>query len=83
MLTRDPVADRIDSLVVAVLTRTRRGIISELPLTARHDGVPSNSVVNFDAVHTVPRSAFQRRVTQMSAKRLEEACETLKTATGC
>lgn len=83
VLTRDPVADRIGSVVVAELTRTRRGLISELPLTAGDDGLPSDSVVNFDALHTLPRSAFRRCVTELSAARLEEACETLKAATGC
>ena len=83
VLTRDPVADRIDSVVVAPLTRTRRGLVSEVPLTARHDGVPADSVVNFDSILTVPRSAFRRRVTQLSAVRLEEACEALRAATGC
>jgi mRNA interferase MazF len=33
VLTRDPVADRIASVVVAALTRTERGLVSELPLT--------------------------------------------------
>ena len=83
VLTRDPVADRIDSVVVAALTRTRRGLTSELLLTVRQDGVPSDSVVNFDTILTVPRSAFRRRITQLSAARMEEACETLKAATGC
>ena len=41
VLTRDPVADRIGSVVVAALTRTRRGLVSELLLTAREDDVPS------------------------------------------
>ena len=34
VLTRDPVAARIGSVVVAALTRTRRGLVSELELTA-------------------------------------------------
>ena len=83
VLTRDPVAGRIGSVVVAELARTRRGLISELPLTARHDGVPSDCVVNFDTVHTLHRSSFRRRVTQLSAARLKEACEALRAATGC
>ena len=33
VLTRDPVADRIASVVVAALTRTERGLVSELALT--------------------------------------------------
>ncbi|MDE0161163.1 MAG: type II toxin-antitoxin system PemK/MazF family toxin [Acidimicrobiaceae bacterium] len=83
VLTRDPVADRIDSVVVAALTRTRRGLVSELPLTACRDGVPSDSVVNFDTILTVDRGVFRRRVTQLSEARLEEACQALRAATGC
>lgn len=83
VLTRDPVAGRIDSVVVAALTRTRRGLISELPVSARYDGVPADSVINFDTILTVPRSAFRRRVIQLSSARMEEACETLRAATGC
>ncbi len=55
VLTRDPVADRIGSVVVAALTRTRRGLVSELTLTAHADGVPSDCVVNFDNIHTIRR----------------------------
>jgi mRNA interferase MazF len=83
VITRDPVADRIGSVVVAALTRIERGLVSELVLTAAHDGVPSDCVVNFDNVHTVPRSAFRRSVTQLSPGRMAQACRTLRAATGC
>ena len=82
VLTRDPVAARIGGVVVAELTRTIRGIASELPLTA-DDGVPIESVVNFDNVNTLPRHAFRRRVTKLSSERMKEACQVLKAATGC
>lgn len=82
VLTRDPVADRIGSVVVAALTRTVRGLISELELTPA-DGVPTDCVVNFDNVHTVPREALRRRVTSLSPARMAEACRALKAATGC
>ena len=82
VLTRDPIAARIGGVVVAELTRTIRGTASELPLTAV-DGVPVESVVNFDNVNTLPRDAFRRRVTQLSPERMEEACQVLKAATGC
>ena len=63
VLTRDPVADRSGSVVVAALTRTRRGLVSELVLTAAEDGLPSDCIVNFDNVHTLPRHlpAVRRR----------------------
>jgi mRNA interferase MazF len=83
VLTRDPVAARIDSVVVAALTRTRRGLVSELDLTPRADGVPTACVVNFDNVHTLPRAAFRRRVTALSDARMVRACDVLAAATGC
>ncbi len=83
VLTRDPVADRIGSLVVAALTRTRRGLISELPLSAAIDGVPTDCVVTFDTVHTLEREAFRRYVATLSYARQQEACEALRAATGC
>jgi mRNA interferase MazF len=82
VLTRDPVADRIDAVVVAALTRTRRGLVSELQLTPA-DGVPTDSVVNFDNIHTIPRRTFRRRVTSLPPARMAEACRTLQAATGC
>jgi mRNA interferase MazF len=83
VLTRDPVADRIGSVVVAALTRTRRGLVSELDLTAQDDGVPSDCVVNFDNVHTLPRDLFRRPVTTLSPARMAQACRVLAAATGC
>lgn len=83
VLTRDPVADRIGAVVVAALTRTRRGLSSELPLTPTRDGVPSECVVNFDTIHTLPREAFRRPVATLDPARLEEVCRTLNAATGC
>lgn len=83
VLTRDPVADRIGSVVVAALTRTRRGLVSELELTPERDGVPSACVVNFDNIHTLPRASFRRIVTALSAPRMAQACTTLRDATGC
>jgi mRNA interferase MazF len=83
VLTRDPVADRIGSVVVAALTRTRRGLVSELDLTTHDDGVPSDCVVNFDNVHTLPRDRFRRPVTTLSPARMAQACRVLAAATGC
>lgn len=83
VLTRDPVASRIDSVVVVALTRTRRVLVSELDLTANDDGVPTDCVVNFDNLHTIPRAAFRRVVTTLSPARMAEACRALQAATGC
>jgi mRNA interferase MazF len=83
VLTRDPVAERIGSVVVAALTRTKRDLVSELELTAARDGVPSDCVVNFDNVHTIPRSVLRRRVATLSQPRMAQACRVLRDAVGC
>lgn len=82
VLTRDPVADRIGSVVVAALTRTQRGLVSELALSPA-DGVPTECVVNFDNIHTLPRASFRLPITQLSPERLAESCRVLRDATGC
>jgi mRNA interferase MazF len=83
VLTRDPVADRIGTVVVAAITRTFRGLVSELELTATNDGVPTDCVVNFDNIHTIPRDAFRRHVVTLEPRRLGQACQRLRDATGC
>ena len=83
VLTRDPVADRIGSVVVAAVTRTVRGLVSELALTSQEDGVPTDCVVNFDNIHTIPRASFRRLVVQLGSRRMAQACRGLRDATGC
>jgi mRNA interferase MazF len=83
VLTRDPVADRIGAVVVAALTRTVRGLVSELELTAERDGVPTDCVVNFDNVHTIGRDKLRRRIVLLGPARMAEACQRLRDATGC
>ena len=83
VLTRDPVADRIGAVVVAALTRTQRGLVSELELTARLDGLPSDCVANFDNLHTIPKGLLRRRVTELSSARMAQACRVLAAAVAC
>jgi mRNA interferase MazF len=83
VLTRDPVANRIGAVVVAALTRTKRHLVSELDLTSRDDGVPTDCVANFDNIHTLPKRAFRRRVAALPAPRMAQACRVLRDATGC
>jgi len=83
VLTRDPVADRVDRVVVAALTRTRRGVVSELLLTVAEDDVPSDCIASFDNLHTLPRMAFRRRLTTLSPVRMARACRALRAAVAC
>jgi mRNA interferase MazF len=83
VLTRDPVSDRIGSVVVAALTRTTRGLVSELELTVADDHLPSDCVVSFDNLHTIPRATFRRFVVQLSPTRMADVCHRLADALGC
>ena len=83
VLTRDPVAERIGAVVVVALSRTERGLVSELKLTKKADGVPSDCVVNFDNIHTLGRERFRRQIVMLTPKRLAEVCQRLRDATGC
>lgn len=83
VLTRDAVVDRIGSVVVAALTRTVRGLVSELELTAAKDGVPSDCVVNFDNIHTIPRDSLRRLIVQLGPPRMALVCQHLRDALGC
>ena len=83
VLTRDPVADRIGAVVVAALTRTVRGLVSELELSASDDGVPTDCVVNFDNLHTLSRSSFRGPICTLGPARLGQVCQVLRDATGC
>ena len=83
VLTRDPVADRIGRVVVAALSRTRRGVVSEVQLTVAEDGVASDCVVSMDNLHTLPLIAFRRRLTTLSPRRMGRACRALRAAFAC
>jgi mRNA interferase MazF len=83
VLTRDPVAERIPSVVVAALTRMTRNLICELPLSSATDAVPSDGVVGFDNLHTLPKQLFRHRVATLSGGRMAQACRVLNDALGC
>lgn len=82
VLTRDPVADRMNAVVVALCTRTIRGLQSELPLDEA-DGMPEPCVVSFDNVHTIRRALFRDRITKLSPSRMQDACLVLARSVDC
>lgn len=64
---------------VAVVTRTRRDIPTEVPLDQR-DGVPGTSVVNCDELVTIPKSWLERRIGRLGDERLREFHRALRFA---
>ncbi len=83
ILTRDPVANLIQSIVVVSITRTVRGITSELELTVEQDNLPTDCVANFDNIHTLPKHKFRKYITTLSELKMMQVCQTLKNSMGC
>ncbi|CAN5397991.1 type II toxin-antitoxin system PemK/MazF family toxin [soil metagenome] len=82
VLTRDPVAERIDAVVVAACTRTVRGLTSELTLGPQ-DGMAEDCVASFDNLHTLRKSQFRRRIATLPPDRADDLCVALDAAIGC
>lgn len=79
VLTRNAVVDTIGSVVVALVTRTRRGLPTEVAL-GRMEGLPAPSVVNLDNLMTVPRQRLVRLMGGLAAPRVKELNGALRVA---
>ena len=69
VLTRDPVAERISRVGVAVLTRSVRGLVSELELTPEADVVSTRCVVTDEQDRLLARRARDERISKAEAIR--------------
>lgn len=76
VLTRDSVLEYLGEATIAPITRTVRGIASEVPL-GPDDGLPEPCAANLDHVQTVARARLGPLITTLSAKRLAEIREAL------
>jgi len=66
---------------VAVITRTRREIPTEVAVDER-DGLPQASVVNCDELVTIPKSDLERRIGRLAGDRLEAFHRAMRFALG-
>jgi mRNA interferase MazF len=57
LLTRDEIIDRLNEIIVAPVTRTIRGLRTEVVPT-EEDGMPTACAVNFDHVSLGQRDRF-------------------------
>lgn len=82
VLIRDAVADRLSSVLVALITTVRRDIPTEVPLDV-DDGLPRPCVINFDNVTTTSTAFLVEPVTRLGPDRMAQVCRALADATGC
>jgi mRNA interferase MazF len=82
VLTRDEALPRLRNVVVALVTRTVRGIETEIKL-GPEDGMPVECAISLDNLRTVPQALLTESITQLDAERIEAICRALAQATGC
>lgn len=82
IVTRSEAIPVLTSIVVAPLTRTIRGIATEIPL-GPGDGLPSLCVASFDNVQPIHRSLLTTRLGSTLPQRRSEICEALAAMADC
>ena len=82
VLTRQEAVAVLTAVLVVPATRTIRDIPTELRLGVE-DGMPTECVLSFDNLVTVPKAMLTERITTLSVAHLDEACRRLAIATGC
>jgi mRNA interferase MazF len=81
VLTRDEVIDRLNEIIVAPVTRTIRGLRTEVILT-EEDGMPAACAVNFDHVSLGQRDRFGSILCSLPGERWPEVRIALLAACG-
>jgi mRNA interferase MazF len=82
VLTRNEAIPVMHSVLVAPLTRRRRGIATEIQFDEQ-DGVAVESYANFDNLKTMRKSTLTRRLGKLSEGRWHEVCAAVQAAIDC
>ena len=69
------------SVTVAPVTRTIRGISTEVDLDDK-DGMPSKCVINLDDIATVPENVLIEKLTTLSEEKMKKVNEAIIFALG-
>lgn len=83
VLTRDAMLPYLSRVTVAPVTRSSRGIPSEVALVPEFDAVLEASVASLDNVITLPKGHLTDRIGPVSAPTLHALCDALTFALGC
>lgn len=82
ILTRSEAIPVLKRVLVAPMTRTIRGIPTEVRFD-QADGMPEECVASFDNVRQISHSLLGEPITTLSGPRMHEVCRALAIATGC
>lgn len=79
ILTRDAVLESIDAVVVALVTRTVRGLPTEIRL-GRREGLPRQCVVSLDNILTIPKARLARLLGALSQEKVNDLNRAIRVA---
>lgn len=82
IVTRTEAVPVLTWLIVAPVTRTIRGIPTEIPLGIDH-GLPAECVANFDNLQPIRRAFLTRRVGSLHGGERTEICRALGALANC
>jgi len=77
IITRSSALPHLSNVTVAPLTRTARGIASEVRLT-RTDRVPTDCVVSLENILTIPQALVQKQITMLKPARMLEVFSAIR-----
>lgn len=82
LLTRDEALPRLRNVVVALVTRTVRGIDTEVEI-GPDDGMPVACAISLDNLRTVPQAVLTEPITTLNPAKMDLICRALIRSTGC
>ena len=82
VMTRSAAIPVLHNVLAAPVTRTVRGIPTEVSL-GLEDGMPAECAVSFDNLRVVPKAYLVDRVCALDPTQMLEACHALRAAVDC
>jgi mRNA interferase MazF len=82
VMTRSAAIPVLHNVMAAPITRTVRGIPTEVHLGV-DEGMPTDCAVSFDNLRVVPKAYLVDRVCSLDSVRMVEACRALRAAVDC
>lgn len=82
VLTRDRAIPVLHSVLAAPVTRTVRGLATEVPLGPA-DGMPEECAASLDNVRVIPKAELTKRICILGPVQMAAACVALGHAVDC
>jgi mRNA interferase MazF len=82
ILTRDEAIGHLNRLIAVPITRTIRGIETEVQLD-KSDGMLASCAINLDNTSLAWRALMTDRLTTVDTAKMDEVCRALATAIDC